>query len=136
MFTSKTGKGKILKSQTREVISRVMEFMKKEAEEGVNIPITNFRERIVAATGIAKATYESIERENKMVKSGEKTSFTTPKTAKPQAQVTQIDENLEHTIRNMFYDFHVVEKKRPTMPGNIIVILKKKISDRSVMLIL
>jgi hypothetical protein len=34
------------------------------------------------------------------------------KKAKPQARVTQVDKSFfEHTICNMFYDFHVVEKR-------------------------
>jgi hypothetical protein len=80
-ITSKTGKCKI------------MEFVKKEAEESVNFPVTNLRERIYEST---------YSKETKMVKSGEKTSFSTPKKAKPQAQVTLVDENFEHIIRNMF----------------------------------
>jgi hypothetical protein len=47
----------------------------------------------------------------KKVKSGEKTPFSTPKKAKPQARVTQVDKSFEHTICNMFYGFHVVEKR-------------------------
>ena len=120
MFASKTGKGRLLRSQTREVIARVIDFMKREAEEGITIPIANFRERVMVATGISKNTFVSISKENKVVKSGDKASFTTPKKTKPQPRVTNIDQNFEQTIRNMFYNFHVVEKRQPTMPGNIV----------------
>jgi hypothetical protein len=56
-------------------------------------------------------TYGSIARENRMVKPGEKTLFSTPKKAKSQARVIHVDKSLEHTIRTMFYVFHVVEKR-------------------------
>ncbi|KAJ3659076.1 hypothetical protein Zmor_010784 [Zophobas morio] len=75
MFTSKTGKGKPLHSQTREIIAGVMHFMKQEAEEGTTIPIANYRERVRAATGISKNAYHSIAKEQGKVKFGEKSSF-------------------------------------------------------------
>jgi hypothetical protein len=46
-----------------------------------------------------------------MVKPGEKTLFSTPKKAKSQARVIHVDKSLEHTIRTMFYVFHIVEKR-------------------------
>jgi hypothetical protein len=66
----KLGKGKILRSQTREIIGRVTDFTKNEAEEGVQIPIANFKERILKATGIGKTAYERIAKEKKKIHSG------------------------------------------------------------------
>ena len=77
MFTSKMGRGKPLHSQTREITARVMDFMKREAEEGITIPITNYRERVIAATGISINAYQSIAKEQEKVKSGKKSSFST-----------------------------------------------------------
>ncbi|KAJ3655186.1 hypothetical protein Zmor_014323 [Zophobas morio] len=68
MFTSKMGKGKPLHSQTREIIARVMDFMKREAEEGITIPITNYRERVIAATGISINTYQKSKEKSNLGK--------------------------------------------------------------------
>lgn len=46
--------------QTREVIHNVFKFMKDEARNGSKIPLANYRERVLAATGISKCTYSKI----------------------------------------------------------------------------
>lgn len=44
MSPKKFGKqGLIIRSQGREIICNVSNFMKKEAEEGITIPLKNFR---------------------------------------------------------------------------------------------
>jgi hypothetical protein len=51
--------GVILHSQAREIVANVIDFMKKEAEHFGRrneplIPMKNFRERIMVATGISR----------------------------------------------------------------------------------
>lgn len=53
-------KGMVISKQTREVIHNVYKFMKDEAQNGTKIPIANYRERVLAATGISKCTYSKI----------------------------------------------------------------------------
>lgn len=53
-------KGKVIHKQTREVIHNVYKFMKDEARNGTKIPLANYRERVLAATGISKCTYSKI----------------------------------------------------------------------------
>lgn len=36
-------KGKIIKSQAREIINNVIKFMQQEAENGIQIPLSNYR---------------------------------------------------------------------------------------------
>lgn len=35
-------KGQILQSQTKEIISRLINFMKREAEDGIQIPLHKY----------------------------------------------------------------------------------------------
>lgn len=53
-------KGKVIHRQAREVINNVFTFMKYEAQNGIKIPISNYRERVLRATGISKCTYSKI----------------------------------------------------------------------------
>jgi hypothetical protein len=111
-----------LRSQTREIIGRVTDFMKNEAEEGVQIPIANFKERILKATRIGKTAYESIAKEKKKIHSGEKKSVFDASKRKVTTLGYKPSRKCEKkTIQQLFYDFHVVEKRRPTLAGNIIV---------------
>jgi hypothetical protein len=71
--------GKIINSQTREVIAKVMKFMKEEATNGIQIPVANFKARVLAATGIGENTYRRIQKEAQRVATGEIPKFTSPK---------------------------------------------------------
>jgi hypothetical protein len=63
--------GKIINSQPREVIAKVMKFMKEEATNGIQIPVANFKARVLAATGIGENTYRRIQKEAQRVATGE-----------------------------------------------------------------
>lgn len=48
MSPKKVGKrGVIIHSQGREIVSNVSNFMKKEAEDGITIPLKNYRYVII-----------------------------------------------------------------------------------------
>ncbi|XP_056643683.1 uncharacterized protein LOC130449728 [Diorhabda sublineata] len=54
--------------------------MKKEADEGVTIPLKNYRERVLAATGVSRSTFQEISKEAQKVEwRGPSTSFQSPK---------------------------------------------------------
>ena len=44
---------KVIHSQAWEIISNVLQFMRKEVAEGIKIPIKSIFERVTAATGIS-----------------------------------------------------------------------------------
>jgi hypothetical protein len=103
-------KGQILHCQAREIVANVIDFMKMEAEQyklrnEPTIPLQNFRERILAATGISKKMYSTITRESKAVASGTSTSFSTPRKKR------QRTKKYELAIRTIVHEFHVTEKK-------------------------
>lgn len=82
MATHKTfgQRGKILHGQAREVIANVLAFMKKEAEDGgTKIPISNYKQRVMAATGISEKMYKNIIKESKAVACGALPTFLTPR---------------------------------------------------------
>jgi hypothetical protein len=56
--------GKIIHSQVIEVIANVLTFMKEEAANGPipRIPLANFKQRLIAATGISEKMYRKISK--------------------------------------------------------------------------
>ncbi|XP_056645053.1 uncharacterized protein LOC130450600 [Diorhabda sublineata] len=117
-MSKKVGKqGLIIRSQGREIISNIINFMKKEADEGVTIPLKNYRERVLAATGVSKYTFQKISKEAQKVEwGGPSTSFQSPKkirnTKKRKLDRTSPDQI--KSIREIIYDFYVLEKRLPT----------------------
>lgn len=74
-FRQKSGKrGQVYEAQTRELIAKVIDFMKNEAvavssfNNGPLIPITHYKQRVLAATGISESTYKSVLKEFKDIK--------------------------------------------------------------------
>jgi hypothetical protein len=57
-------KGKVLHSQTREVVNNVLKFMEEEARIGTcTIPIKKAQKRTAAAVGIGERTVRKIKKE-------------------------------------------------------------------------
>lgn len=54
MISSIIVKERVLRSQTRDMNANVIDYMKKESEEGIRIPIANFKEKILETTKISK----------------------------------------------------------------------------------
>ncbi|CAH2012235.1 unnamed protein product [Acanthoscelides obtectus] len=83
MAPKKLGRGRVLHSQSCEIVNNIIKFMKKEAEEGISIPLTNYRDRVLAATGVSKNTYQRICKESKKKDlQGPSISFQSPKKGK------------------------------------------------------
>ncbi|KAK9737059.1 hypothetical protein QE152_g11004 [Popillia japonica] len=77
--STKICKGRILHSQAREIIANVLQFMKDEAaNKCCTIPITNFKERLIAATKIAERTSRDIVKEADDVRLGAASGFSSP----------------------------------------------------------
>lgn len=56
--------GKVLTSQSREIVSNVYKFMKEESVSGTpNIPLKKARDRTAAATGVSIRSVSRINRE-------------------------------------------------------------------------
>ncbi|KAF2900859.1 hypothetical protein ILUMI_05326 [Ignelater luminosus] len=49
-------KGQVLHSQARELIAKVISFMKQEAEQGINFSLEKLKDRVLTATGISELT--------------------------------------------------------------------------------
>jgi len=75
--TKKIGGSKVIHSQTREVITNVYHFMKREAKLNAPINLKKVQERVVQATGVSKSSLRRILREEKQINQVG-TSFSTP----------------------------------------------------------
>lgn len=112
-------KGKVIHSQTREVVSNVYRFMKEEADQkSVTIPLPKARQRTAAATGVSERVVSKINNELKNLVTSEEneTSFLTPnKNRKPIKPVTFLDDFDKCVLRRLIYNFHIVERRLPTV---------------------
>ncbi|KAK4877031.1 hypothetical protein RN001_009537 [Aquatica leii] len=72
-------RGKIIHTQSREIIANILMFFKQEAENGVTIPLTNYKQRLFAATKILEITYRRISKESNSIERGETSSFLSPR---------------------------------------------------------
>ncbi|XP_052128598.1 syntenin-1 [Frankliniella occidentalis] len=80
--TRSTLQGKVIQSQSREIVANVFAFMKREAEFGQQIPLRCVTKRVIAATGVSERSIRRIQREAEVVYSGQAPSFVSPRTKK------------------------------------------------------
>lgn len=116
-LVSKLG-GKVLNSQSREVVSKVMDFMKAEADAGsFVIDCKKVRERVQAATGASKSTQIRISaQKRKIAQDGVPASFKTPnKIRKRPKRITGLDDFDLGIVRRIVNNFYLVEKCLPTV---------------------
>ncbi|KAK4886753.1 hypothetical protein RN001_003024 [Aquatica leii] len=111
-------RGKIIHSQGREIIANVLKFFKQEAENGVTIPLTNFKQRLLAATKISEISYRRISKESDSIERGETSSFSSPRKERPK-RCTKKDvlPAEKQIIRNIIHNFYLTERRRPTLRG-------------------
>jgi hypothetical protein len=114
--------GVILHSQAREIVAYVIHFMKKEAEHFGRrneplIPMKNFRERIMVATGISRQIYTSVTKESRNVSSGASTSFSTPRKKRQRRRKYELVEGEKHAIRTIVNEFHTEPDLKASGPG-------------------
>lgn len=120
-------KGKVLHSQTREVVSNVLRFMEEEAKQGsCIIPISKAQQRTSAAVGIGERTVRKIRSEEKRLE-GQNSSFSTPnKKRHRKCAITGLDDFDLCVVRRTVYDFYKVENQLPTVV-NLLQTLRHKI---------
>lgn len=111
--------GKALSSQSKEIVSNVYTFMKKESDiDKIEIPLKLARERTAVATGVSVRTVSRINAElSKLsVDKEEANYFSTPtKIRNRKKPVTGIDSFDESVVRRTVYDFYITEKRLPTI---------------------
>lgn len=120
MAESKLGRGRGLSSQTKEVISNLIKFVTEEAENGEPIiDIKNIRERVLAMSGISQSSYTRVREETKKIETGESSAFKSPSKKKPRKSkvVDCLSAGEIGHVRRIIYDFHILEKRRPTVSG-------------------
>jgi hypothetical protein len=109
---------KILHSHAREVVSNVHAFMKREASQGIQIPVKDFGKRAADATGVPLRTVRHVVNERKYLESeeGPSTSTSTPgeNKSKP-SQKSTVDKFDEEVIRTSIHNFAINEGERPTV---------------------
>ncbi|XP_050312224.1 uncharacterized protein LOC126747544 [Anthonomus grandis grandis] len=130
MSPKKVGKqGQIIHSQGREIISNVAAFMKKEAEQGITIPLKNIRQRTLAATRVSQSTYRRVVQESEDIENIPSCSFTSPrkKRLRKSQKIGNITSTQIKDIKQIVYDFYIVEKRRPTLK-----LILQKLLDRAI----
>lgn len=114
-FQSKL-KGKVLRSQTREVVTNVLSFMESESRESrFIIDPKKVRERVSAACGVSKRTLTRLSAEKRKLEETN-TSFETPnKKRKKVGKVTGLDDFDIGVVRRIVNNFYLTEKCLPTL---------------------
>lgn len=111
--------GKVLNSQSREIVSNVFKFMKEESVSGTpKIPLKKARDRTAAATGVSIRSVSRINKElhSLRVSEDKPKSFLTPnKSRKRQKPITDLDQFDECVVRRVVYEFYITEKRVPTL---------------------
>ena len=120
--TKKLG-GKVLHSQSREIIFNVYSFMKKEAENGEPSNLSRVQTRVAEATGVSVSSLKRILKEQKSGK-----GFSTPHKKRPRRKVkTVIDDFDKCVVRRTVNEFHRAEGERPTLKS-LLPVLREKIN--------
>ncbi|CAG9769301.1 unnamed protein product [Ceutorhynchus assimilis] len=103
--------------------------MYKEAEEGITIPLKRYRERTIAATKISKGTFTKLQKESCKVFDNPSCSFSSPKKKRPQLKrkLDSINPGQLKAIREVVYNFYLIEKRRPTLK-----LILEKIIDQAI----
>lgn len=118
VVVSKLDGRKVLNSQAREMASKVMDFMKTEADAGTFvIDCKKVRERVQAATGVSKNTQIRISaQKKKIIQDGVPASFKTPnKIRNRPKRVTGLDDFDLGVVRRIVNNFYLVDKCLPTV---------------------
>ena len=96
--------------------------MKREADNGSPlVPLSNFKARVLAATGIGETSYRKIQKEAQEIEEGTATGFLSPRKkinrSKPKSDLPQGE---IEAIRSVIHNYCIIEKRQPTLGGNIL----------------
>lgn len=109
-------KGKVVHSQSREIVANIYKFMLREARTGAPIKLKSVQERVVEATGLSLSSVRRIKNELEDIESGNSVSFSTPHKDRPRkSRKAALDRFNEEVVRRTVNDFYLVEKERPTL---------------------
>lgn len=107
-------KGKVLHSQSREIVSNVYRYFKSKGDSP--IVIKNITKSIAEATGVSQRSVTRIISESKNIDSGASASFSTPHKQRPRkSPKSALDSFNEAVVRRTVNDYYIVEKERPTL---------------------
>lgn len=108
--------GRVLKSQTREMVTNVMNFMEREARaDRFIIDPKKVRERVATACGVSQRTLTRLSAEKRKLEETN-TSFETPnKKRKLPKKVTGLDSFDLGVVRRIVNNFYLTEKCLPTL---------------------
>ena len=70
-------KGKVVHSQSREIVANIYKFMLREARTGAPIKLKSVQERIAEATGLSLSSVRRIKNELEDIESGNSVIFHT-----------------------------------------------------------
>lgn len=111
--------GKVVHSQTREVVYNVLKFMDREARTGeLIVPLKKVQERAASATGVGVRTVRKIKAEGDKLASASTypSTFSTPnKKRDPKKPVTELDSFDVCVVRRVIHNFYKTEKCVPTV---------------------
>lgn len=108
---------RVITGQSREIISKLLNFMQQEASaQKFIIDLNKVIERVSAATGVSVSTIKRIKQEAKKVTSGVLESFSTPNKKRRHRQSrVKLDDFERCLLRRKIHDFHITEKQVPTV---------------------
>ncbi|CAH1956456.1 unnamed protein product [Acanthoscelides obtectus] len=107
-------RNKVLSQQCREIIASVLEFMQKEATDGVTIPIDKVQECVSAATGVSLSSIRRVKKEVRNIKEHVAVSFPKPKRTNIKTKVA-LDGFDQGLLRRTIINYHITEKRIPTL---------------------
>jgi hypothetical protein len=77
-YSEHVKKGKVLHCQSREFVSSVCRFMKREVSIGNPISLEAIQKRVAEVTGVSEGSVRRIMNEHRSAESGTSASFSTP----------------------------------------------------------
>lgn len=114
-----SGRFNVLRSQTRKMVYDVLNFMKKEAKEGLQYDLKMVQKRTAAATGVSVSTVQRISATARNENSpgfGMAPIFRTPgKKRGGKKKITGLDSFDLSVIKRCVHNFHKTEKQLPTV---------------------
>ena len=104
---AKTGKGRHVSSQSKEIIFNVSVYFENEAKVPSNIPVNAFVRKTEEATGVSESTIRRIRQQGG--------KFTSPLKAKQRKSQKDLDDFDLCVIRNKIHEFYTVRRQFPTL---------------------
>lgn len=109
-------KNTVLRSQSRHIVYNVYNFMKKEAEEGLQVNLRSVNKRTATSTGISDRTVRNIITGVKKPGSLLASALRTPgKKRSGKKKVTGLDDFNQGVIKRCIHKFYITNKEVPSV---------------------